>query len=619
MSTRYNNKNAEAEVVTLERPDEDELQVFVVEGPSTIDFETHETIPGRRYKIACGFHLTETGNAQRFVAHWHDSVRYCNETDSWYIWNGVKWEVDVAGKIYEMAKEVVQNIHVEAGLIRGKNRNDTKSKRGEVTKWAYSSESEHTIKAMLKLARTDREIRVDHFSDFNANRDLINFPNGTLERKARVFREHRREDMLTKVTAVPYDPTRKSKYFIKTLLEAMPIEEVRYAQKVLGSFLEATTQNKEWLYIYGRAYARKSSCTQPLYRALGDYAREFDIGLLMKSHRVASNKPRPELVDLEGVLIAWTEEAPPNFVIDDAILKKFTSSGIVSTRQLHEKQRNINLVCSFVVESNGTFTFDIDDEDSLEAALDRTKVMKFVHSVPRENRDAEILKALTHDEDELVVALAFYLQGYFDRIDEGLEVPESVQADSEEFQAAINPLNRFVREEIVFDDGSDVQAEVYTPVAQLFQQFLETEDVETLKKVKNSRSFSVHFAKIAPYRAKAAGIEIENVTIRNVRVWRNVRLADIEKDDMSKMNEPATKYANTQNSENCTLYIGIVEFYIACSKSGLLRICVQPKFPDIQVQNCEPLRLDFLNELENDSSDVTSSLENELDEWVESQ
>lgn len=125
----------------------------------------------------------------------------------------------------------------------------------------------------------------------------------------------------------------------------------------------------------------KSSVTQAVYRALGDYAKEFDIALLTKSkHGVASNAARPELIALEGVRIAWTEETPDDFVIDEQMLKGLTSSGVKSARQLYGKQRIIELICSFVVESNGTFDFDIENEDQQEAAMDRTKVMRFVRT-----------------------------------------------------------------------------------------------------------------------------------------------------------------------------------------------------------------------------------------------
>jgi hypothetical protein len=36
----------------------------------------------RTVKIACGYHNTDEGNAQRFIAHCHDEVRYCKETDT---------------------------------------------------------------------------------------------------------------------------------------------------------------------------------------------------------------------------------------------------------------------------------------------------------------------------------------------------------------------------------------------------------------------------------------------------------------------------------------------------------------------------------------------------------
>src|SRR5450759_1942998 len=136
-----------------------------------------------------------------------------------------------------------------------------------------------------------------------------------------------------------------------------------------------------------------------------------------------------------------------------------------------------------------------------EALLERTCVVKFVNVVPKDKRDPEVLKRLTHDETELTAALAFVVQGRFDRLDYGLEVPESIKQISEEFETTINPLVTFVKNEIIFDNGTNdeghVTYQVQTMVKDLYERFLETTDLETRKKVGNERSFNVHFRKVA--------------------------------------------------------------------------------------------------------------------------
>src|SRR5450759_2400949 len=80
-----------------------------------------------------------------------------------------------------------------------------------------------------------------------------------------------------------------------------------------------------------------------------------------------------------------------------------------------------------------------------EALLERTCVVKFVNVVPKDKRDPEVLKRLTHDETELTAALAFVVQGRFDRLDYGLEVPESIRQISEEFETQLIRLLPLLR------------------------------------------------------------------------------------------------------------------------------------------------------------------------------
>jgi phage/plasmid-associated DNA primase len=550
-------------------------------------------------KVVCGFNLTDMGNANRLIALHGDEIRYSAELKTWFVWNGIRWVPDKTKLVEDLAKRTVVLIHAEVSFSP---RDTPKVERKLVTAWAYASEAQLRIREMIKSAESDPRVAISA-SDFDANKKLINCPNGTIDLENRVFKPHDRHDLLTMCTTAPYNPWGASALFFSTVFKALPLPEVVYGQRLLGSFLEYTTQNKQWLYIYGLPFALKSSVTQAVYAALGDYAKAFPLALLEKSrHNVASNAARPEIVELEGVRIAWNEEAPPNFVIDETTLKSLTSSGIESVRQVYERQRQVQLGCSFVIESNGTYTFDIDDEWSREAALDRTCVMKFVNQIPKKERDREILKRLTNDEAELTTALSWVIQGYFDQLDYGIETPASITATSDEFEAVINPLNLFVKRELVFDDGKDEDgkdfAEVSTPLSALFDRFQETADADAIKKFKNERSFNIQFKAIATYYAKRSGVEIRSEHKRNGIVWSNVRLKDPEEyevEHFAAKEEKAEREVScddvTQKSDLVKTPIGITQYYKTLHQNCVLRH--EPTFPTILVNDLEPLELDF--------------------------
>jgi putative DNA primase/helicase len=597
----------------------------------TLDVYDIKSGTQKQIKIVCGYNQTDMGNAQRLLAYYSDLVRFCAELDTWFIWDDNRWFPDTTLQIRELAKDTVKLIHAEVSFVDEGDLKETKKARRELTKWAYQSEANFRISAMIKVAQSDPRVAVEA-GDFDARLELMNFPNGTLDFKRREFREHRREDLLTKLTGAPYDPSRECELFYQTLLDALPPEQIVYLQRMLGSMLEATTQNKEFLIIYGKPYARKSSVTQPVYAALGGYAKPIDINLLTKSrHGIASNAPRPELIALEGVRIAWTEETPEGMIFDESMLKGLTSSGKKAARNLFEKQRELELQASFVIETNNPPTIDIIDEWQRDALLERTCPVQFLNRVKKEERDPEILKRLTHDEDELTAALAWVVQGYFDRLDYGLDVPESIKDTSEEFQTAINPLIVFVKNEVLFDEGTDdegqLKYEVRTYVSDLYQRFQETADPETLKQVRNARSFNIHFSKIAPYYAKKAGVKIlrKRLGTTGSTAWVNVRLAEISDDpDVDDVTTEAKGSLLKQNGDLVIPILSLGKLYKDFIQKGVL--LQYPRFPAMFIEGLEPKEAIISNNepqndeqklLKQNSLDSVREFESDLNEFVD--
>ncbi len=49
-------------------------------------------------ELKTDYHLTDTGNAERFAADHRDTVRYCRPWKRWFYWDGTRWKPDETGK-----------------------------------------------------------------------------------------------------------------------------------------------------------------------------------------------------------------------------------------------------------------------------------------------------------------------------------------------------------------------------------------------------------------------------------------------------------------------------------------------------------------------------------------
>jgi len=100
------------------------------------------------------FKLTDAGNAERFVAMYKDSIKYCAVNKKWFIWNGKFWEQDDTGKIITYAINCVRNIINEANLL------PEGDKRKSLIQHSLKSESSGKLKSMLELASGMTEITI---------------------------------------------------------------------------------------------------------------------------------------------------------------------------------------------------------------------------------------------------------------------------------------------------------------------------------------------------------------------------------------------------------------------------------------------------------------------------
>ena len=122
------------------------------------------------------------------------------------------------GGYTELAKETVRGIYQEAAGAEDEDR------RKALAKHATRSEAEAKIRAMLELAKSEVPASPD---EFDSAPWLLNAPNGTVDLRTGELREHRREDLLTKMAGADYNPTAAAPTWAATLEHALPSQELR--------------------------------------------------------------------------------------------------------------------------------------------------------------------------------------------------------------------------------------------------------------------------------------------------------------------------------------------------------------------------------------------------------
>jgi putative DNA primase/helicase len=469
-------------------------------------------------EVACGFNLTEKGNANRLIAQYGDNIRYCVNEKSWYLYEeigdadtkGGVWAFDDKNKIYALAQNIADSIHFEVGFVRENSKQEKRKKQAELHKWALKSESAKGLRAMVEVAESDPRVTVTT-SEFNANPWLINCQNGMLDLKARELREARREDLITKIVAVPYEPLTISGEWDERLAEVLDEDQAEFLRRACGSGLAAINRDKALFVLYGEANARKSTLLDAIFKTLGDYAAPVNISVFQR----AILKPggtRVDLVSLEGVRAAQCSEVPRGMKFNDAFLKAVTSANPQSARGLFEKvQRKIIPRTKFYIETNFLPEIDFDDD----ASFNRFHIISFLHTIPLEDCDPAIKEFLLEDANAQRAIFAWLVKGCYDWQEYGLMAPACVNAARKEYQRSMNPLASFLESECVIEEGAEIRT------SELYERFKNVATPEELHTVTSAKSFGVHLSRLG----------FKSIHERNARLRRGIRLRGLDEYD----------------------------------------------------------------------------------------
>lgn len=250
----------------------------------------------------CSFPLTELGNAERFASQHGGDVRFCFDWRAWLAWDGVRWKRDAGAEVRRLAKQTVRSIYAEA------SKHATEDQRKAIANWAKKSESAAAIDAMLKLAQAEEGVPIAA-DELDANRWLLNVRNGVLNLRSGELQPHRREDLISKLAPVDFDPAARCPRwdrFLAEVFEPHP-DVIPFIQRAVGYSLTSDTREECLFLLHGTGRNGKGTLLKTLAAALGDYAGTADFSTFVQRRDDAA--PRDDVANMRGRRLVSAQES----------------------------------------------------------------------------------------------------------------------------------------------------------------------------------------------------------------------------------------------------------------------------------------------------------------------
>ncbi|MDQ3318428.1 MAG: phage/plasmid primase, P4 family, partial [Actinomycetota bacterium] len=373
-----------------------------------------------------GFNLTDLGNAERFAARHGEGVRYCYPWRKWLVWTGARWERDDAGRIHQLAKETVRAIYREASDAEDEDR------RKALAKHASASESETRIRAMVELSKSERPISPDAL---DADPWLLNTKNGTIDLRTGELREHRREDLITKLAPVEYDPNAAAPALEAFLERVLPGEELRgFVQRAAGYSATGDTSEQCMFIHHGPGANGKSTFQEAVSAALGDYAMRTPTETLLVKR--AGGVPN-DVARLKGARFVTASETEEGRRLAESLVKDLTGQDTISARFMwaewfdFKPTHALHLSTNHKPEIRGT-----------DAAIwRRIRLIPWAVTIPAAEQDKKLPEKL---RGELPGVLAWIVSGCSEWLREGLRAPEEVRQATKAYRAEMDVLAAFL-------------------------------------------------------------------------------------------------------------------------------------------------------------------------------
>jgi putative DNA primase/helicase len=375
---------------------------------------------------------------------------------------------------------------------------DDYRERMEIEKYAMQSEAMRRRKAFIEAASLIADLNITA-NDVDKDPWLFNVGNGTIELKTGVFREHRREDMITRLARVSYDEGADCpawKQFIREIMN-YNTDLIGFLQTAAGWALTGDTSEQTMFILYGSGANGKSTFLNTVMRILGDYAIAASTETFMKKN---SEQISNDIARLRGTRFVTTAEAEQGKRLSEPLIKQITGNDAMTARFLYGEF--FDFVPTFKIFMATNHKPMIKGTD--HGIWRRIKLIPFTTTIRAEKQDKHLEEKLIREGPGI---LNWLIEGVRRWFAEGLVLPPEISSATEEYRNEMDVLGNFIKECCIQGPGCSVRAR------ELFRAYQEWCDEN------NEHACSERFLSL---RLKELGLE--RTRTAEARYWQGIGL-----------------------------------------------------------------------------------------------
>jgi len=385
---------------------------------------------------------------------------------------------------------------------------------GDTLKAMYShakySNSASGIHNMIALARSESAIWP---VELDANPWLLNIENGILDLRTGELRDHCREDYITKLAPVAFDPAATCPLWEQFLLKIFSGNAalIGYLQRLVGYALTGDTSEHILPFLYGTGANGKSTVCETLLKLLGpDYSMKAAPDLLIAKRGESHPTDRADLFGKRFVACVETEEGRR---LAEALVKELTGGDRVRARRMREDFWEFAPTHHVWLAGNHRPAIVGTDNGIWR----RVKLIPFDVVIPDAQQDKKMPAKLAA---ELPGILNWALTGCLDWQCKGMQEPEIVRGATREYAAEQDDVGQFL------DEHCEMGAQFVTAGGELFAAFLLASPNTAI----TNHAFGARLRqKGLTNRHPVTGKEVRNT--KGKKAWKGVRLlSDAERE-----------------------------------------------------------------------------------------
>jgi putative DNA primase/helicase len=436
--------------------------------------------------------FTDTSNALRLMREYGTDIRYIAAWKKWMVWTEGRWKADEGYLIHDRGLTMIRHIYDE--LLKTSDYRD----RIEIEKAATQSEAVRRRKAFIEAAGWIPELNLTP-PDMDTNPWLLNVENGTIDLKTGEFREHRREDMITKIAKVKYDPQADCpvwKQFVREIMN-YSTDLIIFLQLAAGLALTGDTSEQVMFILYGSGANGKSTFLNVLMRILGDYAiaTPTDTFMRRKGDQISNDIAR-----LRGTRLVTTTEAEQGKRLSEPLIKQITGNDAMTARFLYGEFFDFIPTFKIFMATNHKPVIRGTDHGIWR----RIKLIPFTTTIAEEKQDKHLEEKLLAEGPGI---LNWLLAGTQMWVEKGLVSPEAITRATEDYRNEMDVLGNFIRECCVQRPDASVRAR---ELFRAYQEWCEENNERTC----SERYLGLRLAELGLERTRTA----------EARYWKGIML-----------------------------------------------------------------------------------------------